>query len=284
MLRIPYETSEVIDSIGTTRPAAGMGGTVTPGNNTKGSYASVQSALASDAYGIKVSINSNFAVAAARDTIIDIAIDPAGGTSFSKIICPDLLGSCAGVLGSGISAQTGYVNYYFWLFIPAGASIGARASINNATVGTLRVKTQTLHRPKHAIAFPFGTYVDAYGIAGASSSGTAVTPGEAAEGDWVELGELSRPAWWFQLGFGISQGTMTAKMYFADLALGDASNKTIIIANELINTSTSEALCKEGVAFGCAREAPAGVKIYGRLQCSGTADAGISMAAYAMGG
>ncbi|MGH7949134.1 MAG: hypothetical protein ACREQF_07925, partial [Candidatus Binataceae bacterium] len=123
------------DSIGTTRPAANMGATVTPAQNSKGSYAQVFTALAFDAYFIAIQINSNNAAAAARDTIIDIGVDPAGGTSYTVLI-PDLLGSCASNLAA-ISATAGCgIWYYFPLWIKAGSTIGARASVNNATVGT----------------------------------------------------------------------------------------------------------------------------------------------------
>lgn len=73
--------------------------------------------------------------------------------------------------------------------------------------------------------------------------------------------------------------------YFADLGIGDASFKFPVIENEMIITSTSEVVARMGTCLACEFDAPAsGQTVYGRLQCSGTADAALSMAAYALGG
>jgi len=274
-----------VDSIGTTRPGTVMGTTVTPGNNTKGSYATAMiSSLARDCYFISIQINANTSAAAARNTIIDIGVDPAGGTAYSVLI-PDLLGSCASILG-GLSATGGVgVWYHFPVWIRAGSSISARASINNATVGTLAVRCIVYGSPKDPRDVRLGTKVTAIGIAAATSSGTAVTSGTTSEGAWTSLGAVAVPGWWWQLGMGVSDSTMGALMYYADLGLGDATNKFAVIENEAIQTSGSEALSKEGKVVGCEYSVPdSGVTAYGRLQCSGTADASLSMAAYCVSG
>jgi hypothetical protein len=260
-----------------------MGATVTPGNNSKGSYAQVASAIARDALFISVNINTNNA-AASRDTIIDIGIDPAGGTSYSVLI-PDLLGTSAAGMG-GLATTSGVgIWYHFPLWIRAGSSIGARASVNNATVGTLRVRSIVMGSPKHPRSVRVGTKCTAHGITAASSSGTAVTSGTTSEGAWTSLGAIALPEWWWQLGMGCNDATMSAVNYFADLGIGDATNKFVVIENENIATSAAETLMKEGRMLGCEFEAPAsGNNVYGRLQCSATADASLSMAAYGVSG
>lgn len=273
-----------VDSVGTTRPAAALGATVTPAQNSKGSYAQVFSALARDVFFLAININSNNVAAAARDTIVDIGVDPAGGTSYTVLI-PDLLGSCASSLGS-LSASAGVgIWYQFPIWIKSGSTVGARASVNNATVGTLRVRGFAFGSPKRADLVKVGTKCTAYGITAASSAGTAVTSGTTSEGAWTSLGSIATPTWWWQLGVGVNDGTMSALSYFADLGVGDASNKFAVIENEAIMTSGSEALCKEGSVPGCMFETPSsGQTVYGRLQCSGTADASLSMAAYGVSG
>jgi hypothetical protein len=285
MLWVPGGASNFswrVDSIGTTRPAAALGATVTPAQNSKGSYAQVFSALARDVFFLLININSNNVAAAARDTIIDIGVDPAGGTSYSVLI-PDLLGSCASSLGA-LSATAGTGIWYgFPIWIKAGSTVGARASVNNATVGTCRVRGFAFGSPKRRDRVKVGTKVTAYGITAASSRGTLVTPGTTSEGAWTSLGSITQPAWWWQLGVGVNDSTMGAVSYFADLGIGDASNKFAVIENEAVLSSGSEALSKEGSMWGCEFDVPgSGQTVYGRLQCSGTADSNVSMAAYAV--
>src|SRR5687767_5995180 len=79
-----------------TQPAANMGTSVTPGNNTYGSYASViaGASVTDDAYGIEICFNSGYVDSTARDGIATIGFDPAGGTSF---------GGLGGVTGNEIN-------------------------------------------------------------------------------------------------------------------------------------------------------------------------------------
>ena len=264
-----------------TRPAAALGATVTPGNNAKGSYAAVLTSgdMARDAFGLLININSNAVSAAGRDAIVDIGIDPAGGSSYTVKI-PDLLGSCA----SPYNVGQGGCWYYFPLWIRAGSSVGARASVNNATVGTLRVTATAYGSPRNRKAIRVGTYVEAVGITAASSRGTTVTSGTTAEGAWTSLGTIARDSWWWQLGMGVNDTTMSALAYHADLAVGDASNKTNIIENALVTTTAAEQLGIAPQYVDCQKVAPAGSTVYGRLQCSGTADSALSLAGYALGG
>lgn len=100
------------DSIGTTRPANGMGATVTPGNNTKGSYAQVFTALEHDVYFIAIQIN-NATATGVVNTLIDIGVDPAGGTSYTVLI-PDLIApGASGLLGNSATGGGGHWYCFF---------------------------------------------------------------------------------------------------------------------------------------------------------------------------
>lgn len=268
-------------SVQTTRPAAAMGTSVTPGNNTKGTTVQVLSSanVSKDVFAILINVNSGATSAAARDILLDIMVDPAGGTSWSVLI-PDLLVSCAAPYNIG----NGGVWYYFPLWVKAGSSIGARASVNNATVGTLRCNLTVYGSPRDRRIIRVGTRVEAIGITSASSSGTAVTNGTTSEGAWTSLGTLSRSAWWWQLGVGVSNGTMSALAYHCDLSIGDATNKVVVIENALVTTTTSEQLNNMLTTTDVGKNAPSGLTVYARSQCSGTANTGFSMAGYALGG
>lgn len=271
-------------SVTGTRPGTAKGATVTPNAviNTKGNWAEVLTAaqMANDAWMVLININSNFVAAAARDTLVDIGIDPAGGTSYTVLI-PDLLGSCAGPLNIGSGLW-----YCFPLHIPAGASVAARASINQAVGGTLRVFAQVFGLPRRPELCAKGTFCRAIGVVSGSSRGTTITSGTTSEGAWTSLGTTADDLWWWQLGMGVNDSTMTAQnIYACDLSFGDASNKDIIIEEqEFVVVSASEALATPGCIAGCNRHVKSGMTIYGRMQCSGTADSALSMAAYGVGG
>lgn len=263
-----------------TRPAASMGISVTPGNNVKGAYSTLISGanVINDVYGILIHINANSVSAAARDTLVDIGIDPAGGTSFGVVI-PNLLGSCAG------DSSFGGIWYYFPLLIPAGSTIGAAASINNATVGTLRVNAIIYGRPRRPENVKVGQRVTAYGVTTGTSSGTAVTAGTTSEGAWTQLAAaIGERNWWWQLGMGVNDSTMSALIYGADLSIGDATTKDIIIQDTLFYSDATERLNSNPIGMlSGTYNASAGLNVYGRLQCSGTADSALSLSAYGLG-
>lgn len=247
--------------------------------NAKGSWAQMLTGanMAEHCYLINVVAGELGANTFAKDALLDIGIDPAGGTSYTVLI-PDLLVSCAAPV------QSGGVGYLFPLFIPAGASVAARVSINAATAETVRVVINVFGKPSRPDLIAFGTYVTAFGITAASSSGTAITPGtSAAEGSYVSLGAPTKPHWWWQVGCGINNAAMTALMYQQDLAAGDATNKDIIIRNSLISTTVTEIIVHPADFIGCARSLGSGSTLYVRSSCSGTPATGFSAAAYGLG-
>jgi hypothetical protein len=266
-----------------TRPSANMGVTVTPGNNAKGTYVALISAanLVNDVYGVLIHINSNAVSAAARDTLVDISVDPAGGTSFSgNVVIPNLIGSCAG------TAITGGIWYYFPLAIKAGSSIGAGASVNNATVGTLKVNLIAYGRPVHPELCKTGSRVTAYGVTTGTSTGTAVTPGTTSDGTFTVLASaISQRNWWWQQGVGVNNATITAVGYGADLAVGSSTSlNTIVIQDHMWWGDTAEGWHASPVGLMSGEyDVASGVNVYGRLQATGTAITGLSMAAYGLG-
>lgn len=284
MLWVPSGSNAFNWSVGshqTTRPAAAFGTSVTPGNNTKGSWVSLLAgtSVTQDVFGLLINVNSGNKSAAAKDMLVDIGVDPSGGTSYT-VLAPDLITSCAAPYNIG----NGGVWYYFPIWIRAGSRIGARASVNNATVGTVRVNVTCFGQPRNRQLIKVGTRIEAIGVTGASSSGTAVTSGTTTEGSWTSLGTLTNPAWWFQVGMGVNDTTMAALAYHLDVAIGDASNKDIVIENSLITTTTGEQLNNMPNVADVGKYAPAGTNVYGRMQCSGTPDSNLSMVAYALGG
>lgn len=268
-----------IDSIADgTQPVAANGTSVVPGINTYSAYASVLSgaSVVDDAFGIWINVNTVAISGSARDALVTIGLDPAGGASFTDFI-NDLIVSCAGsytgsVFGTGIW-------YWFNVRIPAGASIGAKSTVNGAVAGNCRVRVVLACRPKNPEMMKVGTYVVTYGSTPATSTGTAITAGTASEGAWTQIGTVGandRPFYW-QVGVGCNNSTMTGSLHHLDVGIGDGTNKRIVIANQNVWTTTSETLT--ATYPGAASQAQPGDGIYARLQQS-TAASGLSVVAY----
>jgi hypothetical protein len=244
-----------------------------------GTYAQVLTAanVSHDVFGLAIQFSSNAVSATARDTIVDIGVDAAGGTSYTVLI-PTLLASSAapsiGAFGSGL-------NYFFPLYIKAGSTVAVRASVNNATVGTLRCGLRVFGAPRDRTNTVVGTKVIAYGITSATSTGTAVTPGTTSDGTWTSLGTIATGdnPWFWQYGVGVNQGTITAVGYSGDLGVGDASNKVIVAEDRVWQGTTAEQWYDNGPSYSFYQASPGDI-VYGRLQASGTAVSGISMAAW----
>lgn len=282
MLYLPAPSYEWrLSSQAGVRPTANYGTAVTPGNNSKGSWAQVFSAasVVNEVWGVWINILGGQVTTAARDIIVDIGIDPAGGTSYSVHI-PDLIGSCASFHSSGINAVGGGHSYFFPLFIPAGSSIAARASVNNATVGTVRVWMKIYGKPTYPELTKRGSVCAAFGIVSASSRGTAVTPGGASDGAWVSLGTTSREYWFWQVGMGVNDSTMSSLHMHGDLSYGDGSTKIMVVEDAMWITDSVEGMANVILPFEGMRQVPNGSELFVRAQCSGTADAAYAMAAW----
>lgn len=267
-------------NVASVRPNTTLWGTsITPGNNVMGTATSLGITCTTECYGILVCINGGASQNTVRNMLININMDPAGGTAYTTILLPYLIGSCAAPLGFG----TGGIWYYFPIYIPAGATLAAQAQVNNATVGTVGVACWTFSNPTHPESLRYGYKCEAIGVVTASSQGTAVTPGTTSDGTWTSLGTSTQQNIWWQLGFSIANGTITSLVYAAELSADNSATKPRILINDVIvGTSTTEQITYNSAtaAMICSDSIALGTSIYGRIQCSGTAVTGITMIAY----
>lgn len=265
------------------RPAGTQGASITPGNNVMGSYAQIISGanVVEDVWALEVIFQAGATATAKRDILATIGIDPAGGTSYTDTI-NHLLASEAASFVSG----TGWgISYYFPLFIKAGSSIGCKAQVNNATVGTIRAMVKLYGRPSRPELIKTGSFVRTYGANTAASNGTVITPGTTSQGAWTQLGTLSDNVWFWQLGYGTDDATMANLLYGGGISVGDATNKKIIIDQHLHSTGVNETShYSQPAESQCYGYGKSGELVYGRLWCSGAADTIKSMIAYAVGG
>jgi hypothetical protein len=269
--------------LGSTQPSAGVGTSVTPGNNTYGSYVSLLTAIADKAYAVRLNIVNNTVSAQARDSLLKLGIDFAGGSAFQDIIL-DLAASSAGVQ-SGTTGGGGGIEYYIPLEIPAGASIGVAGSVNNATVGTMSCYARLRRQPTGPVIPRAGAFVRTFGSTPASSSGTAITVGTPAKGAWVQIGgAVTEPLWYWNLGCCINQAVVVNNNPIAfDMALGpNTSNLRMVIADQLALPSTSESWSFR--SEGEYAVAAPGDLIWVRAQILSTVITGISAIVYGTGG
>jgi hypothetical protein len=278
--KMPNEFLWTYQTAGDARPSASTYGTVvTPGNNTMGSWAELTDGanVTEDVWLCGVVLQSN-GTAVIRDTLVDIGIDPSAGTSYSVLIPYLALSHASGYTGGGVT-------YDFPLHIPAGSSIAARASVNNATVGTLYVWMRLWGRPTRPDATAKGTFIEAIGIVTGSSRGTTVTPGTTSEGSWTSLGSTVNNLWYWQMGQGMADASVSSSLVAGDLSVGDGSNKRVVIEEHMLATANNDycwnvnLLKPPPVAV-----VKAGTTVYARLQHAGTADTGHWVAAYGVGG
>jgi hypothetical protein len=287
MLFVPYSPGfqKILHGPAAARPVSTYGVSVVPGNNTKGSYVQLISgaSLTDDVYFVEVTIHSNFVSAVARGAILDIGYDPAGGTSYTVLIANLLCGqACIGMAGR--EGAIGY-RYRFPLFIKSGTSLAAAASVNNATVGTMRCYVKLFCKPKNPEAVKVGSFVESLGAVTATSEGTAVTAGQASEGSWTSLGTTVRNTWWHQVGASMHNGLISGNFaYFNDLSAGAAGGELLLVDDAMLYTNSNVEAVALPDQWPLGGNVVGGATIWGRSQCSNVPDTGFTMMAYCLGG
>jgi hypothetical protein len=251
-----------------TAPSTTPGVSVTPGSGSKGSYVQLASGanLTKDVYALVLWVCAGNTTATIRDLLLDIGLDPAGGTSYSQI------GGINNIFAPQSSnAVDGGRWFYFPLFIKAGTSVGVCGQANNTS--TVRVAARFYGQPTNPENIITGQYSETIGVSG--NGGTPFACGNtAAWGSWVSLGTTTRSCWHWTLAWGHNVGTTTAQMYCAELAVGDGTNfKTILPCLPMFNPGTAEKSGNPLPAL-CAGywEVPAGATLYVRGSASGTAE------------
>ena len=206
MLCTPGNTFNfTVDNFGSTYSDTGVG-TNSPGHanaNTKGANTAMIAALAEDCYGLAILFSGGFTAATTRRALVDVLIDPAGGTSWSVLI--------ANLLSCGASYQPGGYWYYFPIFLKAGTALGSAHQDLVATTQALRVGYRVYGRPSHPHLLRVGSRVDTFGAVTGTTTGTAFTPGTSVMGALSSsFGTMTRDAWWWQCGFAYDDNNVAS--------------------------------------------------------------------------
>lgn len=250
---------------------------VTPGVGSKGSWTQLaaSSDISKDSDWLMIGMGGGGVNTATRSTVMDIGIDPAGGTSYSVVIAD---------IGCSQSAtfSTGALWFEFPFRVPAGASVAARA--NSSSGGDVGVQAFFIGGRSHPFAHRSATYSETIGASG--SVGASLTSGASGtEGSWALVGTTTRDLWWWQTCFGLNNNNTTAQTYSVDLAYGDGTNFTLIQQNSrFVVPGTTETMHHNLNPFGYC-EVPAGSSIYARATSSGgSPNSGANVIAIGIGG
>lgn len=250
--------------------------------HVKGSDTAVLNGIAEDCYGMSLLVGMGATTSTVRRQMIDILIDPdAGvgnaGASWSVLINNVLCNSPW--IGSGLPGHM----FYFPIYLKAGTAIGARVQdvVGSATI---RLAMKIVGKPTHPELVKVGTQVQTIGAVTASTDGVALTPGTATWGSYsASMGTLTRDAWWWQIGVGSADTTMTGNRYDFDIAHDATSKYTCASCITYGVPTVNEQSWK--TAYGDILPilvAPAGTDVYVRSAADGAPDTGFTAVVYAV--
>lgn len=261
-------------------PAAAIGTSVIPGaSNAEGTYTQVLAALAEDVYFIHIIVGDGATAVAAKNHLLDIGVDPAGGaaytTKIANIVC-----------GATVPTSNARQQFGFPLFIKAGSTVAVRVQGSNATAGTVRVGIKAYGRLSRPEMFPVGYFSQMLGTI-TNSNGVSFTPGNAADGTWVSLGTAMDPLWWFNLAYQIDNSIITTEYTYVDLGVGGSGTQRVI--QRLQHAGTTNETCGAIIEprlswLECYHPVPAGAELWIRGRCNNAPDTGYNGVAIGIGG
>jgi hypothetical protein len=285
MLFVPRQTYQAFsyDNWGA-NPATTIGTSVIPSSpGNEGAWFQVASAanISQDIYGFYLIVHSGATAGNIKLHLLDVGVDPAGGTAYTEVIQNLVCGN------SGAITVAGVKDHFFPFYIKAGSSVAVRMTGSNATVGTVRVAARFYGQFSNPSTLPVGTFSESYGATQATASGTSITPGNAADGTWTQVGTTTNPIWWWQLGYQINNTTITAEYTYLELGVGDATNK-FSVYKVMHGGTTGET---NGI-FGSANlmwhnayyPVPGGTNVYVRARCNNAPDTGYQVGVIGIGG
>jgi len=104
----------------------------------------------------------------------------------------------------------------------------------------VRIGIRAYGQPSAPWLLPVGQYSETLGTI-TNSNGVSFTPGNAADGTWASLGTTTRDLWWFQLGYQVDNGTVTAEFAWIELGAGGSGTQRALLRRAHAGT-TAEAV------------------------------------------
>lgn len=269
----PFYFADCTDNFSGTTPAGTNPGTTITASatpNTDGTAVSLIAAVAHDVHFLVVGIGGRSTTSTVDSaSLLDILVDPAGGTSWSSMI-DDLVAGFQPQLTSG---SVGYMTYYmFPLFIKSGSSIGAQ--VRSATASqAVGLGVWVYGNPSRPDMWWCGSKVESLGITAASSKGTDITPGSTtATFTWTNVGATTSGRYGsIQFGQNGSDSSSTSNIgYHAQIGIGSA--RVPGTPTFVWQTSASENASREGFNQPIWCDIPEGTQLQVGACASGTAE------------
>lgn len=263
-------------------PSSTPGGSVAPGtSNAEGSWIQLASAanISADVCGVFLTLYGGASTGVAKNQLLDIGVDPAGGTSYTPIISNLVCGySTTSITNTGLPRH-----WFFPIRIRAGSTVAVRIQGSHTTAGSVIVGVRFYAGGGSLL--PVGTFSETIGTI-TNSQGVSFTPGNAADGTWTSLGTTTNPLWWWQIGWQISNSTMTAEQTYIELAVGDGSNYDVI--QRVFHQGTTGEIVGQVyipnlLTFESYHPVPAGSTMYIRGRCVNAPDSGYNAVAVGVG-
>ena len=279
MLAIPsYAFGVVADNWSAGTPTSNLGTVLgDPGatpHTKSATTALIGTGIAQSAYKVQISFHNTGNAATDTSALCDIMYDPAGGTSWSVLI-PNLICGFAGLQTQGNSY------YEFPLYVPRGASIGARwQSITASPASGVRVRVAvTLYGGPSSPGFWYGTKVTDIGTDTATSAGLDLDPGSTGTySAWTSIGGTSNPSFGFlTIGAQGTATTHTADIYHVQYG---AASTQFPGATHRFTYNNIETILPAPVQLGIYVDVPAGTQLQVRATGSDATSEDPSVALY----
>lgn len=219
-----------------------FGTPLNPGtSNADSAVVTAMSALAFDAHYLTLSMNGFFLSTAAAYTLLDVMIDPAGGTSWANFIDDLVCGFTAADTASYMATQW----YHFPIFIKAGTSIGIRARCSHSvSITTGSVAMNVFGNPSRPIMWWCGQKVESLGINAATSKGTDVVPGSGGSfGSWATMGTSTGRYGAVQYGLNGTDSSSLALGYQFQIGYGSTELPGELMIHHTMGGSETGVIC-----------------------------------------
>jgi hypothetical protein len=245
-------------------------------NNADGTAVAVVPTLTHDCEFLEIGISGFNATGTAQQVLMDILVDPAGGTTWSTLIA-DLLCGYTGIRGQ----TTGFSScmYFFPLWIPVGSSLGAQARTSHTATEAGDISIVARGGNANPGSWWCGQSVETIGVDPSTSQGTLITPGNTgAYSSWVDLGApttVARHGGAVQFGVQANGAATNSRGFYVEFGIGGQSIGSPV--RMCISTGESGCTYPMGVTFA---DIAAGAQLQARGTANGVNTDQVGCAAY----
>lgn len=259
----------------------GMGVAVSGGElpHEKGSPVQILagSSVVQDVYAIMLIFSNGYSATQIKRYLVDLLIDPAGGSNWTIAI--------SNLLVNSPSMINGGWRYYFPLYFKAGTSFAMRHQCSQGLYVIMRCGIRLFGQPTCPEDVKCGSYVESFGVETSTTSGTNITPGNQVMGNWTLMGTSSKDLWWWQWGGQAVNDTSIGpiKSVLGQVGAGDGTNM-VLCCESYEQLDVTENCGKCAGIYPPIAHIKGGTNIYVREASSGTPDIGPSTTCYGLGG